>query len=154
MIGANLPALQVVLPLLAAPCCMLLGRGRLAWGFATLISWACLAISITLLGQVTQGDPIHYAFGGWEPPWGIEYVVDPLSAYVLLIVSAIGAVILPYSWTSVQREVPQHQHALFFTAILLCLSGLLGIVITGDAFNLFVLSGDIVAFDLYADQPG
>jgi len=135
----HVPALQVVAPLLAAPVCLLLGRGRLAWVFATLVSWACLAMSILLLSQVWDGDTLGYEFGGWEAPWGIVYVVDRLSSYVLLIVSAIGAVIFPYSWTSVQHEIPAEQHTLFYTAMLLCLAGLLGIVITGDAFNLFVL---------------
>lgn len=139
MIAENLPALQVVVPLLAAPVCVLLGRGLVAWLFATLVSWACLAINIALLTQVWDGSTLVYEFGGWEAPWGIAFVVDRLSAYVLLIVSAIGAVILPYSWTSIKREIPAEQHTLFYVATLLCLAGLLGIVITGDAFNLFVL---------------
>ena len=139
MIAANLPALQVVVPLLAAPVCALLGRGVVAWLLATLVSWVCLAINIALLTQVWDGNTLVYSFGGWEAPWGIAFVVDRLSAYVLLIVSAIGAVILPYSWTSIKREIPEQQHALYYVATLLCLAGLLGIVITGDAFNLFVL---------------
>jgi multicomponent Na+:H+ antiporter subunit D len=129
----------VVLPLLAAPLCALLGRGRLAWLFATAVSWAGLAISVTLLAAVIDGGELHYDFGNWDPPFGIDYVVDRLSAFVLLIVSGIGAVVLPYSWTSVRREIPEQQHGYFFTAMLLCLAGLLGIAITGDAFNLFVL---------------
>jgi multicomponent Na+:H+ antiporter subunit D len=34
--------------------------------------------------------------------------------------------------------VPPQQHYLFYTMFLLCLAGLLGITITGDAFNIFV----------------
>jgi multicomponent Na+:H+ antiporter subunit D len=139
VIAANLPALQVVLPLLAAPLCALLGRGRLAWLFATAVAWLTLAISVALLLRVLDGGEVHYDFGDWDAPFGIDYVVDRLSAFVLLIVSGIGAVVLPYAWTSVQREIPERQHGYFFTALLLCLAGLLGITITGDAFNLFVL---------------
>ncbi|MEJ2576554.1 MAG: monovalent cation/H+ antiporter subunit D family protein [Gammaproteobacteria bacterium] len=137
--AANLPALQVVVPLLAAPVCVLIGRGRLAWLFATLIAWLGLAISAALLLAVLDGSEAHYAFGNWDAPFGIDYVVDRLSAFVLLVVSGVGAIVLPYSWTSVQREIPEDQHRYFFTALLLCLAGLLGITITGDAFNLFVL---------------
>jgi multicomponent Na+:H+ antiporter subunit D len=145
----NLPALLVVLPLLGAPLCLLLSRGRPAWVVATLIAWTVLAISIVLLWQVRAGGVLHYAFGDWEPPWGIDYVVDRLAAYVLLIVSAIGAVVLPYSWRSVSREIPARLHAIFYTLLLLCLAGLLGIVITGDAFNLFVLL-EISSLSTYA----
>jgi multicomponent Na+:H+ antiporter subunit D len=149
VIADNLPALLVVLPLLGAPLCLLLGRGRWAWALATLVSWTVLAITIVLLLQVRDGAELHYAFGDWEPPWGIDYVVDRLAAYVLLIVSLIGAVVLPYAWRSVSTELAPRLQPLFFTLLLLCLAGLLGIVITGDAFNLFVLL-EISSLSTYA----
>lgn len=142
MIIPHLPALQVVIPLLAAPLCFLLGRARLAWLFAVAVSWVCLAVSIMLLIQVSSGDTntsIQYEFGGWAPPWGIVYTVDLLSAYVMLIVSGIAAVVFPYSWSSIKKEISPKLHTLFYAAMLLCLAGLLGMTITGDAFNLFVL---------------
>ncbi len=147
---AHLPALQVVLPLLAAPVCFLLGRHRrLSWIITIVVSWCCLWISIQLGGQVLTGEHISYAFGGWAPPWGIEYRVDQLNALVLLVVSGIAAVVFPYSWRSIQEEVDPEQQSLFFTCMLLCLAGLLGITLTGDAFNLFVLL-EISSLSTYA----
>ncbi len=139
MINEHLPALQVVVPLLAAPVCFLILNNRLSWLFATLISWLCFAMAILLVIEVKDGTVLHYEFGGWAPPWGIEYSVDILNAYVLLIVSAIAAVVFPYSWKSIQKEIPESHHRIYFTAMMLCLAGLLGMTITGDAFNLFVL---------------
>ena len=140
MISSHLPALQVVLPLLGAPICFLLWRSpRWSWVLATLLSWSAFAVAILLLIQVQESGTIEYAFGGWEAPWGIEYVVDRLNVLVLIIVSGIAAVVFPYSWTSVQNEIDPSQQPLFFTSMLLCLAGLLGITIAGDAFNLFVL---------------
>lgn len=138
MIAAHLPALQIVVPLLAAPLCLLLRRGALAWGLALLASWAALAMSILLLTQVLRDGTISYAMGDWAAPWGIEYRIDAVNAFVLLIVAAVGAVILPYARRSVAHEIPAEQHATFYTAFMLCLTGLLGVAITGDAFNLFV----------------
>ncbi|RKT43349.1 monovalent cation/H+ antiporter subunit D family protein [Thiocapsa rosea] len=135
----NLPALQVVLPLLAAPLCLLLGRARLAWALATLVTWLGLAISLLLLWQVRDGAVLHYAFGDWPAPWGIEYVVDRLAGYVLLIVSLIAAVVMPYARQSIAQEIDPALQPLAYTLLLLCLAGLLGMAITGDAFNLFVL---------------
>ena len=139
MITEHLPALQVVLPLLAAPICFMIFNNRLSWIFATLVSWVTFAIAVLLVLETRSGDILSYHFGGWEPPFGIEYRVDILNAYVLLIVSGIAAVVFPYSWTSIQREIPETHHRLFITAMMLCLAGLLGMTITGDAFNLFVL---------------
>ncbi len=146
----HLPALQVVIPLLAAPVCFLLGRWpRLAWLLASAVAWTTLVIATGLWLQVREGGIISYAFGGWAPPWGIEYAVDRLNVLVLLIVSGIAAVIFSGSWDSVRQEIPESRQALLFTNLLLCLAGLLGITITGDAFNLFVLL-EISSLSTYA----
>ncbi len=138
MIRQHLPALQVILPLLAAPTCLLLRRAGLAWLFATVVGFATFAIAILLLRQVLSQGDIAYAMGGWSAPWGIQYYVDPVSALVLLIVSGISAVVLPYAARSVAQEIPSERRCVFYTLFLLCLAGMLGIAITGDAFNLFV----------------
>ena len=136
---AHAPILQVLLPLLAAPVCFLFGRHhRIGWLIACLVSWACLFISIYLYLQI-EDSVIRYELGGWISPYGIEYVVDRLNAFILIIISAMAAVVFPYSWVSIESEINSNQRGLYFTCMLLCLSGLLGIAITGDAFNLFVL---------------
>ena len=48
MNAGHLPILQVALPLIAAPLCVLLRRPAFAWAFTTLVSWALLAMSIML----------------------------------------------------------------------------------------------------------
>ena len=138
MIAAHYPALQIALPLIAAPLCVLLRRGTWAWLVTVAVSWTALYVSVQLLLQVLASGPISYELGGWAAPWGIEYRVDSVNAFVLLIVSGISAISAPYAYKSVIHEIPEHQHYLFYSAYLLCLTGLLGIVITGDAFNVFV----------------
>lgn len=137
-LGQHLPALQVVLPLISAPLTVLLRSRTSAFWLVLAVSWAALAISIGLWLQVGEVGVISYHIGSWEPPWGIEYRVDPLSAFVAVLVSFIAAVVLPYSRRSIEAEIPREQHYLFYTMFALCLAGLLGITLTGDAFNLFV----------------
>ncbi|MDX1422528.1 MAG: monovalent cation/H+ antiporter subunit D family protein [Kiloniellales bacterium] len=138
MISANLPALQVVVPLLAAPLCVLLRNGRAAWLLASLVTWATFLVALALLARVADEGTISYALGDWAPPWGIEYRVDLIGALVLVIVSGIGALVMPFALSNVEREIPADRIYLFYVMYLLCLTGLLGIAITGDAFNLFV----------------
>lgn len=138
MILDHLPALQVVVPLLAAPLIVLLRGGRIGWLIATAASWMALAIALVLFMKVQGGSVISYAIGNWPPPWGIEYRVDALNAYVLVLVSLIAAVVLPYARTSIAAEIPSDRHYLLYTMFVLCLTGLLGMAITGDAFNIFV----------------
>ncbi len=136
--NAHLPALQVVIPLLAAPACILV-RGRdLAFWLALVTTWAAFVISCLLLDQVMTSGVISYELGGWAAPFGIEYRVDALNAFVLLIVSGIGAVVLPFTPRSLLIEMVGEKAYLFYCAFLLCVTGLLGVAITGDAFNLFV----------------
>lgn len=146
---SHLPILQVILPFLAAPSCLILRKPRLAWIFALVVSAAAFCISLLLLQQVHSAGVISYELGGWEPPWGIEYRIDLLNAYVLLIVSAISTVVLMGAHTSVRAEVDEHQQTWFYALYLLCFSGLLGIVATGDAFNVFVFL-EISSLSTYA----
>ena len=134
----HLPILQVILPLLAAPACLILDRPRLAWLFASAVCLLSLAISIVLVQQVNAGGAISYLLGGWDAPWGIEYRIDKLSAYVLLVVSGIAALTVLAAHTSIVRELDTAQQPAFYVLFLLCLAGLLGIVATGDVFNIFV----------------
>jgi multicomponent Na+:H+ antiporter subunit D len=137
-VAAHLPALQVVVPLVAAPLTVLLRGRRAAFAIVLLACWVAFAIAVALWLQVNQGGTISYHIGSWPPPWGIEYRVDRLSSYMLVLVTGMAAVVLPYSWPSVERELPRERQYLFYTMFALCLTGLLGIAITGDAFNIFV----------------
>ena len=137
-LAAHLPALQVVVPLVAAPLAVLLRRGTLAFAVVTAAAWAAFATAIALWFQVNTGATISYQIGHWAPPWGIEYRIDHLNSFLLVLVSGIAAVVFPYTRASVEREIPPESHYLFYAMLSLCLTGLLGITITGDAFNLFV----------------
>lgn len=135
---SQLPALQVVLPLVGAPLCILLRRPGAAWAVFAIVAVVSFAISLMLAVQVAAGGPISYAHGGWPPPVGIEYRIDALNAFVLMIVSGIAAALALYARASVAAEIAGERVYLFYCLLLLCLCGLLGIVATGDAFNLFV----------------
>jgi len=135
---SQLPALQIVLPLASAPLCVLLRQRRLVYLFCLAVSWSTFGIAVAQLIGVLQRGTVSYAMGGWIAPWGIEYRIDPLGAFMLLFVSFIGALVLTYAPVSLRREIPRDRHYLFLAAYMLCLTGLLGICITGDLFNLFV----------------
>ena len=135
---AHLPALQIVLPLIAAPLCVLLRTTRLVWLLAFAVTVASFGIAVELYSQVLQYGVISYAMGGWAPPIGIEYRVDQFNALMLILITAVATVVLLFARTSVAKEVDQRRQPLFWAAWLLCFTGLLGIVITGDAFNVFV----------------
>ena len=136
--GSNISLLLVVIPLIAAPVAAVLPRGRLPWALAFMVSVVSAVLAGMQLWMVLHEGTISYALGGWAPPWGIEYRIDAVNALVALIVAAIAAITLPYALLSADQEIPGDKISLFYSAFLLCLTGLLGITQTGDIFNVFV----------------
>ena len=134
----QLPALQILITMLAAPLCVLFRHARLSWAIAFFANVFAFWVAWQLLLQVQDTGVIRYALGGWAAPTGIEYYIDTMNAAVLMLVSGISSIVLLYAYKSVSKAVPLAKHYLFYSAWLLCVTGLLGIVITGDAFNVFV----------------
>jgi len=148
-LSAHLPALLVVVPLLSAPLAALVRRPRAAWAVALGAAWWSLYAAVRLLHRVLATGTISYAMGSWAAPWGIEYRIDAVNAFVILIVSSIAAVVVPYARASVEQELEHERIALFYAALILCLTGLLGISVTGDVFNVYVFL-EISSLSAYA----
>ncbi|WP_348304169.1 proton-conducting transporter membrane subunit [Methanothrix sp.] len=97
-----------------------------------------LIMSLFILDHVLTVGPIRYWLGGWRPPWGIEYVVDAMNAYLLIIVISIVILVLIYSRGNVRHEIEERKHVTFYTLVQLMAAGMYGITVTGDLFNMFI----------------
>ena len=139
MIRENLPALVVVLPLLGALISPLLGRPRRSWGLAAIVTALSFVGCLVLLQRVLTEGVVEYSIGGWSAPKGITYRIDALNGFFLVVVAGIAAVVTVPGLLRAREEVGEHRLGFFHAVYLLCFTGLLGIVITGDAFNLYVL---------------
>jgi len=124
--------------MLGAAVAALLPPGRLPWLWATAISWFMLYAAVVLAAQAMDLGVLSYWMGGWEPPFGIEYRLDPANALLALLIALLAAVVLPYAGRSLAAEVPQEKSPYLYAALLLFLAGQMGIAVTGDAFNVFV----------------
>jgi multicomponent Na+:H+ antiporter subunit D len=136
----QLPAIIVVLPLVVSFFIFFSTWWVKQAGFPLAVAAliCCVLLSIGILKSVFTGGVIHYWMGGWKPPWGIEYYVDHLNAFMLLLVSSLSLFTAIYAKRTVEAEMPDRV-ALFWCLYLLLNTGMLGIIITGDLFNLFVL---------------
>ena len=152
---AHLPALQVVAPLICAPLVVLLHPRGLAWAAATLVSIYATINAIYLAAGTLAGKTYNYKLGSWDPPYGIELNVDALSALLLLIISGASALALIASERSVSAQIESDRQPLFYAAWLLALAGLSGIVVTADAFNVFVFMeiASLASYILIAGGP-
>src|SRR5690606_6268442 len=108
----------------------------LAWAATLAASLCTFAMAVHLVDVIRAGGPLSYEVGGWPAPYGIELAVDAFSALLLLIVTGASTIALLAARTSLDREIPAGRQHLFYTAWLMALAGLIGIVVAGDAFNL------------------
>jgi multicomponent Na+:H+ antiporter subunit D len=133
------PALLVIVPLLSAFIISVAGwiNKRLCFPIAVAALSVAAYACIGLLLRVLDEGVIIYRLGGWRPPMGIAYYVDHLNGLVLVVVSIVALLNLIASKKSVEQEFPQKVGP-FYTLYVLMVTGLLGIVVTGDAFNLYV----------------
>jgi len=139
MTTSSYPILIIVVPLMTSFLIPLVGWWRKHFCYPLMI--AALSIStfssVAILKEVIEQGTLHYYLGNWDPPWGIEYVFDHLNAFVAVIVSVISLLIGISSKSMVEKEFSQ-KATYFYCLFLLQVTGLLGIVVTGDAFNLYV----------------
>lgn len=149
-LSSHLPALIVVVPLFAAVLAPVIAFFSFRWVRVWSLSALVLsgAASAGALRRVLAEGTWSYHFGGWLPPWGIEYVIDPLSGAVAVLVSSMAVLTALYSWGWEPVEEKLGVGA-FHALTLLLTAGLLGIVVTGDLFNLYVFL-EIASLATYA----
>ncbi len=116
--------------------------------------WALFIMSLTslaalfLIMRVAQQGPFSYLVGGWARPYGIELHFDEFSASIGII-CLIGWLALLFSYHYVAESIPKPRIPYYYTLVLLNLTGMIGFVMTGDLFNLYVFM-EILSLSAYA----
>ena len=70
----HLPALQVIVPLLAAPLVVMLQPRGLAWAASAAAAVFSFVIAINLAAGVLAGQQFVYEMGGWKHRLGLRWV--------------------------------------------------------------------------------
>jgi multicomponent Na+:H+ antiporter subunit D len=147
---SQLSILLVAIPLIFSIITPVVGWWRRKWCHPLVV----IALALSLISSVGVGyrvlsdGPLSYFLGGWDPPWGIEYRIDHLGAFMAIILSFVSLMAAIYSKRSIERELPEREPS-FYCVFLLLVTGLLGIVVTGDMFNLYVFL-EIASLTAYA----
>ena len=134
----NLPILIVITPLMFSLIVAVISNNRLAWTLSTFASFLTMIFSILLCFEVLNHSNISYYLGNWPPPLGIEYVIDKVSIIPIMIVSVIGFIATLYAHSFFILEIDRNLVSKTYSLWLLTIAGLMGLITTADAFNLFV----------------
>lgn len=136
----QLPALVLLLPFFCALLATLAGllRRSLCLPITVIGLAGSLAAAIAVAMQVADQGSIQYKLGGWQPPMGIVFQVDMLNALVLVVIGVISLFAAISSSAEIRERFPTRTGG-YYALFLLFVTGLLGITLTGDAFNLYVM---------------
>ncbi|MDZ7725444.1 MAG: proton-conducting transporter membrane subunit [candidate division KSB1 bacterium] len=131
----NLP-LFVIIPLFTAFLITLIAGKKDIWGVVLSLSATGALTVLAVIGfSRVSGETVIYEVGGWPAPIGIVMVLDALSAFMLIIVSGVAVTALLYSIQYIRHLSANWK---YYALFMLMLSGMNGVIITGDLFNLYV----------------
>jgi multicomponent Na+:H+ antiporter subunit D len=147
---SNLPISLFVVPFVGSLLAAALGwvaRGAARWVAAVTLT-VTAGLAIAAVPRVLAEGSLHTHTAGWPPPIGIEVLLDPLSAFIAAVVGVVALIVVVGSAVQVHAELSNRETA-YYASVLLLVSGLMGMVITGDLFNMFV-HVEVVSISAYA----
>lgn len=104
-----------------------------------LVCGTVFALALYLGGQyVAGGEAIYHAVADWDPPWGIEIAIEPVSALMAVLITGLYLLIALFSCHALEKEINEEARGWFYVEFLLCMTAMLGLVITHDIFNMYV----------------
>ena len=128
--------LNVLIPLISACVIAICNNRTIARRIFISIAPLLLALGIFVPNMDT-----NYALGDWPAPVGIEYILDDLNfpfiiyAHIMLLLFSLNI-----SWLRLDTEKSiskQYRH-LLYAVLIAAHTGFIGILVTGDIFNLYV----------------
>ncbi len=138
MLLANWMIMQVIVPLLGGLVCFLLPK-RFCWLFASVVMILTTALSLFLFKASLNNIALTYNLGGWSAAIGIEYKLNKLNSFFMFFISFAGLMNVLATKSLVDEEIEKDRHHLFFGLFLIAITGLLGVAISNDIFNIYVL---------------
>lgn len=130
-----LPLIIGALQILVRGAVVIKHQQRFIQRFINLIGFsAILILAVYLFWQVKDGERFVYLASNWIAPFGIVYVLDSLSAMMILISALLALAVLIYSLQTDADKLGENYHPFLAFQFF----GINGAFLTGDVFNLFV----------------
>ncbi len=137
----------IIIPLLTAFIISLIAGKKdiYAIWLSFIATTALLILSIYSL-LTSKHETITYTMSGWKIPFGIVLVQDALTSFTLVTVNIIAFTAILFSINYIRYLSSDWK---YYALFMLLLTGMNGVVVTGDLFNLYVLM-EIALFAAFA----
>jgi multicomponent Na+:H+ antiporter subunit D len=137
----------IIIPLLAAVLVVLISSRKEGVAAGIALAAAAALSALSLYAFIAQSrETLVYAMSGWKMPIGICLVQDALSSFMLVMVSLIALTSLVFSLKYIRRLSSDWK---YYALFLILVTGMNGVILTGDLFNLFVFM-EIALFAAFA----
>jgi multicomponent Na+:H+ antiporter subunit D len=137
----------IIIPLLTAFLIALISSDDDNWAITLSIIASITLLVLSIVAFISTGDETSiYEMSAWKIPYTICLVQDALSCFVLVVVSLIATTSLFFSVKYIRHIFPSWR---YYSLFMLLLTGMNGVIITGDLFNLFVFM-EVALFSAYA----
>lgn len=132
----NLVIMPIVIPLLTGIILVFFKNNitlqRWISGLSMLLT---VIISLVLVQSVFTNGVQTLNLSNWKAPFGVIFVIDMLSALLVLTTSIVAFASVLFAFRSIGAETEKFYFYSFFQFLI---TGVMGSFITGDIFNLFV----------------
>ncbi len=137
----------IIIPLLAAFLISLIAGKKDNWAviLSVIASSALLVLSLFSFILMKE-ETITYSMSAWSIPYGIVLVQDALTSFILVMVSIISFTSLIFSIQYIRHLSMDWK---YYSLFMLLVTGMNGVIITGDFFNLYVFM-EIALFSAFA----
>ena len=126
----------ILLPLLGAGACIVVGRSKTAQRIISVGAlFVVTTMTVALAVRVDRHGTVAIQAGGWAAPLGITLVADRLSSIMLAIASIMLLAVLIYA---IGQPGAERNHVGFQSVYLILAAGVAASFLTGDLFTLFV----------------
>ena len=137
----------IIIPLLAAFLITLISGDKDNWAIVLSILAAISLLALSIFSFFTTGNETFiYEMSGWKIPLTICLVQDAFSTFMLVIVNLIALTSLMFSVSYIKHYSGTWK---YYALFMLLVTGMNGVIATGDIFNLFVFM-EIALFAAYA----
>jgi len=96
-----------------------------------------IIISFVLMQEVNEVGYISEVIAGWRAPIGINLIITPFSGFLVSLISVLGFLIWLYGFRF-KKVIDDGELRSYNILQMMMITGAIGIIITGDIFNLFV----------------
>ncbi|MBE0571253.1 MAG: NADH/ubiquinone/plastoquinone (complex I) [Ignavibacteriaceae bacterium] len=137
----------IIIPLLAAFLISLIAGKKDNWAVILSVIAVSALLILSLFSFISmKEETITYSMSAWSIPYGIVLVQDALTSFILVMVSIISFTSLIFSIQYIRHLSMDWK---YYSLFMLLVTGMNGVIITGDFFNLYVFM-EIALFSAFA----